>query len=188
MACCRAAAVAQSVRQLDGWERAAARTGAPGVGPQIHHLLPGGAAALQALPVPPWPRECSAVSACCIHPTRLWHNREVQSPSERSSAGAPLRTGLGFSSCSGREWQFDSERRAPADLRSKVYRTVQKLHNSKRTRKSDSAASRTRGEKQLENFLAVFQWNAFAGVAPGGFRRLSAAARNQSHLPAAGHG
>jgi hypothetical protein len=40
-------------------------------------------------------------------------------------------TGLGIGSCSGREWQFDSERRAPADLRSKVYRTVQKLHNSK---------------------------------------------------------
>src|SRR5437879_13698284 len=101
----------------------------------------------------------------------MQHNREKQPPNRGSCAATLLGTGLVFPSCSGREWQFDSERRAPADLRSKVYRTVQKLHNSKRTRKSDSAASWTRGEKQLENFLAVFQWNALACLAPGDFRR-----------------
>src|SRR5260370_3487220 len=146
------------------------------------------APAQQALPVPPWPTECSDVSACCIHSKRLSHNKGVQSPSKHSNAAAPLRTGLFFPSCSGREWQFDSERRAPADLRSKVYRTVQKLHNSKRARQPDSAASRTRGEKQLENFLAVFQCDAFAGVAPCNFRPFAAAAQNQSQLPPAGHG
>src|SRR5216683_5579452 len=129
--------------------------------------------------------ECWAVSACCIHSKRLWHNKEVQSPSKQSNAAAPLRTGLGFPSCSGREWQFDSERRAPADLRSKVYRTVQKLHNSKRARKPDSAASRTRGEKQLENLLPVFQGNAFAGIAHRDFRHFPPAAQDQPQLPAA---
>src|SRR6266852_4664059 len=132
--------------------------------------------------------ECSDVSACCIHSTRLWRSKQGQSPSEQSNAAAPLRTGLFFPSCSGREWQFDSERRAPADLRSKVYRTVQKLHNSKRARKPDSAASRTRGEKQLENFLAIFQRNSFAGVTHSNFRRFATAAQNQSQLPPAGHG
>src|SRR5437773_1786263 len=86
----------------------------------------------------------------------MQHNRNKQPPNRGSWAATLLGTGLGFPSCSGREWQFDSERRAPADLRSKVYRTIEKLHNSKRARKSDSAASRTRGEEQLKNLLAVF--------------------------------
>src|SRR5229473_5201960 len=120
--------------------------------------------------------ECWAVSACCIHSTRLWHSKEVQSPSKQSRLAAPLRTGLGFPSCSGRKWQFDSERRAPADLRSKVYRTVQKLHNSKRARKPDAAAPRTCGEEQLENPLSVFQGNSFARIAYSNFRHLAAPA------------
>src|SRR5258708_22067756 len=132
--------------------------------------------------------ECSDVSACCIHSTRLWHSKEVQSPSEQSSAAAPLRTGLGFPSCSGREWQFDSERRAPADLRSKVYRTIQKLHNSKRACEPDSAASRASSEKQLENFLTIFQWNSFAGVAHRNLRCFATAAKHQPQLPAGRHG
>src|SRR2546429_4413991 len=118
----------------------------------------------------------------------MQHNREKTPPNRGSCAATLLGTGLGFPSCSGREWQFDSERRAPADLRSKVYRTVEKLHNSKSTRKSDSTASRTRSEKQLENFLAVFRWNAFAGIAHGNFRHFAAAAQDQPQLPAAGHG
>src|SRR5258707_9847541 len=167
---------------------AAVRIAAPGAGPQKHCSSPPCAVVLQALPVPRWPREYPAVSLCCIHPACTWHNKEKQWPNWKSNVGTPLGTGLGFPSCSGREWQLDSERRAAADLRSKVYRTIEKLHNSKRTRKPDSAASRTRGEKQLENFLAVFQWNPFAGIAHGNFRHLAAPAQDQPQLPAARHG
>src|SRR6266852_2754691 len=98
------------------------------------------------------------------------------------------RTGLGFPSCSSREWQFNSECRASPNLRSKVYRTVEKLHNSKRARQSDSASPRTRAEKQLENFLAVFQWDAFAGIAHRNFCHFAAAAQDQPQLPASRHG
>src|SRR5437762_12165951 len=106
----------------------------------------------------------------------MQHNREKPPPNRGSRAATLLGTGLGFPSCSGREWQFDAERRAPADLRSKVYRTVMKLHNSEGACQSYSAASGTRGEKSLENFLAVFQWNAFAGIVHRHFRHLAAAA------------
>src|SRR5437870_13866009 len=69
----------------------------------------------------------------------------------------------------GREWQFDPERGAPANLRSEVYRTVVQLHNSERAGQSDSAASRSGGEKQLEDFLLVFRRDALTGVAYGVF-------------------
>src|SRR5437773_12103914 len=104
----------------------------------------------------------------------MQHNRNKQPPNRGSWAATLLGTGLGFPSCSGREWQFDSERCAPADLRSKVYRTIEKLHNPKRARESDSATPRTRGEKQLEYFLPVFQWNALSGIAHGNFRHFLA--------------
>src|SRR6266513_2167779 len=128
------------------------------------------------------------VSSCCIHPSRLQRNREEQRLNEESCAATPLGTGLGFPSCSGREWQFDSERCAPADLRSKVYRTIEKLHNPKRARESDSATPRTRGEKQLKYFLSVFQWNSLAGVAHADFRHFTAPAQHQPQLSAVGHG
>src|SRR6266566_78090 len=88
----------------------------------------------------------------------------------------------------GREWQFDPERGAPANLRSEVYRTVVQLHNSERAGQSDSAASRSGGEKQLENFFLVFRRDAIAGVANGDFRRFTAAAQHQAQLSAVGHG
>ena len=88
----------------------------------------------------------------------------------------------------GREGQFDPERRAPANLRSKVYRTVMQLDNSKRAGQSDSAAARPRGEKQLENFLLVFLRDAIAGVAHSDFRHFAAPAQHQTQLSAVGHG
>src|SRR5215467_844733 len=88
----------------------------------------------------------------------------------------------------GREWQLDPERRSPANLRSKVYRTVVKLHNAERAGQSDSAASRPGGEKQLEDFLLVFRRDAFAGVADGDFRHFTASAQHQAQLTAVRHG
>src|SRR6266700_781598 len=95
---------------------------------------------------------------------------------------------LGFPLLSGREWQFDSKRGSPANLRSKVYRTVVKLHNSKRAGQSDSATPRPGGEKQLKNFLLIFRRDAFAGVAHGDFRHFTAPAQHQPQLSAVGHG
>lgn len=46
-----------------------------------------------------------------------------------------------------RKWQLDPERRATADFRSKVYRTVVKLHNSESAGQPDAIAAGTRGEK-----------------------------------------
>ena len=45
------------------------------------------------------------------------------------------------------KWQLDTERRAAADFRSKVYRTIVKLHNSESAGQSDTAAARPRGKK-----------------------------------------
>src|SRR5215472_15548668 len=87
----------------------------------------------------------------------------------------------------GREWQLDPERCAPANLRSKVYRTVVKLHNSKRAGQSDSATPRSGGEKELENFLLVFRRDAFAGVANCDFRHFAAPAQHQPQLSAVRH-
>jgi len=89
---------------------------------------------------------------------------------------------------SGSEGQFDSKRRTPAHLRSEIDRTIQKLHNSKRAGQPDAAASRPRGEKKLEDFLPVFQWNAFPGVRHGDFRHFPAPAQDQPQLPPVGHG
>src|SRR5215467_6151456 len=87
----------------------------------------------------------------------------------------------------GREWQLDPERRAPANLRCKVYRTVVKLHNSKRAGQSDSTTPRSRREKELENFLLVFGRDAVTGIAHGDFRHFPAPAQHQPQLSAAGH-
>src|SRR6266850_5871535 len=97
-------------------------------------------------------------------------------------------TGIDSPSCLGREGQLDSERRAPTNLRSKVYRTIVKLDNSECACEADPAAAGPRREKQLENFLPVLQWNSFPGVAHGNFRHFAAAAQHQPHLSAAGHG
>src|SRR6267143_6772838 len=97
-------------------------------------------------------------------------------------------TGVAFPSCLGRERQLDSKGRAPANLRSKVYRTVVKLHNSERAREPDPAAAGSRCEKQLKDFLAVFRRNSFPGVAHGNFRHFAASAQDQPHLSAVGHG
>src|SRR6266550_696434 len=86
----------------------------------------------------------------------------------------------------GREWQFDPERGAPANLRSEVYRTVVQLHNSERAGQSDSAASRSGGEKQLEDFLLVFRRDALTGVAYGDFRHFTAAAQHRRNCPPLG--
>src|SRR5207245_11466430 len=114
-------------------------------------------------------------SVSCIPPIGTSRNKKGRIA--KSRVQIPPRIGLGFPSCSGREWQFDSERCAPADLRSKVYRTIEKLHNPKRARESDSATPRTRGEKQLKYFLSVFQWNSLAHVAHADFRLFYATAQ-----------
>src|SRR5207249_9950477 len=126
------------------------------------------------------------VSLRCIPPIGTSRNKKGRIA--KSRVQIPPRIGLGFPSCSGREWQFDSERCAPADLRSKVYRTIEKLHNPKRARESDSATPRTRGEKQLKYFLPVFQWDTFAGIAHANFRHFTAAAEDERQLSAVGDG
>src|SRR5580704_9850716 len=72
-----------------------------------------------------------------------------------------------FSILSRRDWQFDSKRRAAANLRGKIDRTVVKLHDPERAGQSDPASSWPRGEEQLKNLLAIFQWNAHSRVAHG---------------------
>src|SRR5882762_1338718 len=123
-----------------------------------------------------------------LHPPSTYaaqHRRMIELGKQR---GDTVRHQTGFSLMLGREWQFDSKRGASANLRSKVYRTVEKLYNSKRTREPDSAASWTRGEKQLKNFLPVFRRNAFAGVAHRNFRHFAAPAQHQPQLSSTGHG
>src|SRR4029077_10218783 len=88
------------------------------------------------------------------------------------------------SSC---ERKLDSKGRSFTDLSCKIYGTVEKLHNSKRAGKSNAAASRPCRKKELKDFLAVLEWNSFAGVAHGNLRHLSAAAQHQPQLSAAGH-
>src|SRR5690349_14326083 len=87
----------------------------------------------------------------------------------------------------GREGQFNPERRAPANLRCKVYRTVMQLDNSKRAGQSDSAAPRPGSKKQLKNPLLVFRRDTFAGVAHGDLRHFAAPAQHQSQLSAGWH-
>jgi len=76
--------------------------------------------------------------------------------------------------------QLDSERSCAPTFRIKSI-NIEKLHNS------NVLASRfrclpTRGEKTRKNFLAVFQWNPFAGIAHGNFRHLAAPAQDQPQL------
>jgi hypothetical protein len=78
--------------------------------------------------------------------------------------------GLVFPSCSGRERQLDAKRRASANLRSKVYRTVVKLHNSESAGESDAAAAGPRREKQLKNLLPVFRGNSLSGITHSNLR------------------
>src|SRR5438874_6437947 len=98
------------------------------------------------------------------------------------------RAGLFSPSSSGRERQLDAERRSPAYLRSKVYRTVVKLYNSERASQSYSAPAWTRCEKELKNFLPVFQRDSLAGVGYGNLRHLAAPAQHQTQLASVGHG
>src|SRR5262249_22175190 len=86
-------------------------------------------AALRALPVSLWSKILRASFACCTRSTEPRHNSPAQRRTGQSQAGSSGTT-LDFPSCLGREWQLDSERRTPADLRSKVYRTIMKLDNS----------------------------------------------------------
>src|SRR2546425_304631 len=120
------------------------------------------------------------VRVFCIRPAEPRRSLDTENPNGQDAGTIHFGASLSIPSCLGREWQFDAERRAPADLRSKVYRTVVKLHNSKRACESDSAASRPRGKKQLENLLTVFRWNAQSGVAHGNFRHLPAAGRQRN--------
>src|SRR5262249_15391796 len=84
--------------------------------------------------------------------------------------------------------QLDAEGRTAANLRSKVYRTVVKLHNSKSANQADSAPARSRSEKELEDFLAMLGSNALASVADRDFRHLAAPRQDDAKLAAAGHG
>src|ERR1700688_4657236 len=90
-----------------------------------------------------------------------------------------------LSSC---ERQLDAKRRSFADLRRKVYRTVEKLHNAEGAGEPDAAAAGTRGEKKLEDFLSMLGRNAFSGVAYADLRHFTAASENKAQLSATGHG
>src|SRR5271154_2233099 len=88
-----------------------------------------------------------------------------------------------FSILSCRDRQFDSKRRAAANLRGKIDRTVVKLYDPERAGQADAASSGPRGKEQLKNFLAILQRNAHSGVADGNFRHVAMPAERQLQLP-----
>src|SRR5215472_18901506 len=93
----------------------------------------------------------------------------------------------GCSACSRGERQLDTESCSATNLRSKVYRTVVKLHNSESARKPDATSARPRCKEKLKHFLPVLGWNSFSRVAHGNLRHFAAPAQCELQLPAVRH-
>src|ERR1700690_1448463 len=83
--------------------------------------------------------------------------------------------------------QFDSESRAPADLRFEFYRTIVELYKSKSIGQSYSSTARPRGEKELENFIAILGTDSFSGVRNDDLRVVAILRELPGELPARSH-
>src|SRR5260370_9110820 len=128
-ACWSAVAGGRYGRGSDDREKVAAQVPALGAQPQKRCPSPPCAIALQASRLSRWPTECPAVFSCCTRPMRTPRNKEEQWLNGESTSPTLCGTRLGFPPCSGREGQFDPQRRAPPHLRWKGHRTLPKLDN-----------------------------------------------------------
>src|SRR4030095_11714607 len=144
--------------------------------------IPAWAGARGAAQRLPWPRDTRVIFSP-RNLQKVWRWQRLRLPPRRACTSTfHLSARILCASCC--KGQFDPERGSAPCLRLKVDRAIVKLNDAKGRRQSDPAATRACGEKQLENFLPVFERDTLAGVGDADFRHFAATSKFDAQFAA----